>query len=48
MVFQLELLLERKLKDGIVEFKLRNSSEVIDIKVDDVYNRVLEVIKEIK
>jgi prolyl-tRNA synthetase len=36
----------KKIKDGIVEFKLRNSSEVIDIKVEDVYNRVIEVIKE--
>ncbi|WP_027308464.1 proline--tRNA ligase [Caloramator sp. ALD01] len=36
----------KKIKDGIVEFKLRNSSEVIDIKVEDIYNRVLEVIKE--
>lgn len=36
----------KKIKDGIVEFKLRNSSEVIDIKVEDVYNRVLEVIEE--
>lgn len=34
----------KKIKDGIVEFKLRNSSEVLDIKVEEVYNKVMEVI----
>lgn len=36
----------KKIKEGIVEFKLRNSSEVLDIKVEEVYNKVMEVITE--
>lgn len=36
----------KKIKDGIVEFKLRNSSEVKEIKVEEVYDEVLKVFKE--
>ncbi|MCX7904548.1 MAG: His/Gly/Thr/Pro-type tRNA ligase C-terminal domain-containing protein, partial [Caloramator sp.] len=36
----------KKIKDGIVEFKLRNSSEVKEVKVEEVYNEVLKVFKE--
>ncbi|CDF58413.1 proline--tRNA ligase [Thermobrachium celere] len=36
----------KKIKDGIVEFKLRNSPDTLEMKVEDVYNKVKEVIEE--
>ncbi|KRQ86391.1 Proline--tRNA ligase [Caloramator mitchellensis] len=36
----------KKIKDGIVEFKLRNSSEVKEIKVEEIYDEVLKVFKQ--
>ena len=36
----------RKAKDGLVEFKLRKSGEVREIKVDDVLREVRDTIKE--
>ncbi|MCX7695901.1 MAG: proline--tRNA ligase [Caloramator sp.] len=35
----------KKIKDGIVEFKLRSSSEVIEIKEDEVVAKVKEALK---
>jgi len=42
----IRITLGKKLKEGIVEYKLRNSSIAEDIKVGDVFGRVMEDIKK--
>ena len=42
----LRITIGRKISDGIVEFKQRNSEEVIELKVEDVLETVLNIINE--